>query len=174
MPRLTHVQYGTDNVNWWDFYVDYQLVQDQATNKTTINCQSGYICKKANSGTYVSAYYQLIPVNTDNAKVILWTEDLKTKQVGNTRQIVSHSVTITHNSDGTHPNIDMRIYCQSGRATIGTLDKTWQIAIPPFVQGPFVRDGGVWKRGTLYVKDAGVWKQGKVYAKNNGVWTLVK
>lgn len=173
MPRLVHSQLGTDGKNWWDFYVDYELIQDQSALTTTINCQSGYICKRANSGTVVGAYYQLIPVDTSYAKVVPWNEDLRTKQVGDTRELAFHSVTITHNTDGTHPDIDMRIFCQSGRVTIGTVDKTWQIAIPTIAQGPFVRDSSAWKRGTLYVKDNGTWKAGTMYAKDGGNWKPV-
>lgn len=173
MPRLLHSQQGTDGQNWWDFYVDYTLTQNEALNQTTVACQSGYICKKANSGTYVGAYYQLIPVDISHAKVESWNEDLRYKQVGDTREITSTSVTLTHNADGTHDDISIRIYCKSGRVTIGTVDKTFgDIAIPTIGQKISVKDGGTWKKGTIYAKDGGTWKKGTVYAKDGGSWEL--
>lgn len=176
MPRLIYHCYATSgsHLNYFDIYIDYSYTQSIANNTTTVNAQSGWICKISDPSTYVANANYKLSIGS-NSKSIIWTQDLRNVKAGQEGQIIAHSAVIPHNDDGTFTPITLSVYSATGRVTFGTINASFSgITFPDIPRGPFVKHNGVWVRGIVYAKVDGVWKQGLAYAKNNGVWSVGK
>nr|WP_072514046.1 DUF859 family phage minor structural protein [Ndongobacter massiliensis] len=121
MAQFTY--YGS----WENVDVRYSVSQNQAANTTTITADAYHRRPGAGGGSYEYSGVNFALTIAGNTKSRSWTWDRLPS--GGERLILSHSVTIPHNSDGSHAPVSIAIYCATGSSSLGTVSASQSISL---------------------------------------------
>nr|WP_072513825.1 DUF859 family phage minor structural protein [Ndongobacter massiliensis] len=121
MAQFTY--YGS----WENVDVRYSVSQNQAANTTTITADAYHRRPGAGGGSYNYSGVNFALTIAGNTKSRSWTWD--SLPSGGERLILSHSVTIPHNSDGSHAPVQISVYCATGTSSLGTVSASQSVAL---------------------------------------------
>ena len=125
-------------------YIEYSYSQDIANNQTTVTAYFRVLRNSSKTTAWDSTSSAYLEINGDR-KNLDFSFDIRPIGVGSSMTIMSHSVTVPHNADGTKSiNLSAAVYTDtsslndgtvSGSVTLPTIPRASSISCPTLTMG---------------------------------------
>ena len=138
---------GSFNGAWPSYatpYIEYSYSQDIANNQTTVTAYFRVLRNSSKTTAWDSTSSAYLEIN-GNRKNLDFSFDIRPIGVGSSMTIMSHSVTVPHNADGTKSiNLSAAVYTDtsslndgsvSGSVTLPTIPRASSISCPTLTMG---------------------------------------
>ena len=146
---------GSFNGQWPSYatpYIEYSYTQDIANNRTTVTATFKVVRNSSRTTAWDSTSSAWLEINGNRKNLSSFSFDIRPISVGSSMTILSHSVVVSHNADGSKSiNLSASVSTDTSSLNDGSVSGTVTLPTIPRATTPTVSQEAIDLGGTLTV-----------------------